>query len=123
MSARGTILSEAATSPSTGVVAVFIDTFAGAGLSARWSVSTQGTGITIAEANGQLEVTLPAGTLLGPGGFANASMFTRCRFPGDFDMQVEYRLLSGLLPIDGINVGFDAAEFSGDTYSGHTASS
>ena len=81
-------------------------------------MTAHGTGMTISEANGQLEVTLPVGTSLGPGGYANASVFTTCRFPGDFDIQVDYRLLSGLLPIDGINVGFDATEFTGDTYSG-----
>jgi hypothetical protein len=118
VSAKGMVISDAATSPPTGVVAVFIDAFTGAGPNSSWSLSVSGNGPTIAQANGQLEITLPAGTSPGPGGYATVSAFSRCRFPGDFDMQVEYRLLSGLLPFEGINVGFDAVEFAGETYSG-----
>lgn len=118
VTARNTVASATATSAPTSVVSGFVDTFTGDRVSPFWSLGTTGAGPRIAQANGQLEVTLPAGTSLGSGGFANAFALMRCRFPGDFDMQVDYRLLSGLLPADGINVGFDAAEFTGESYSG-----
>jgi len=118
VTARGTSRSAVATSVPTGVVSGFVDTFAGSQVSSFWSVGTTGTGPTIVQANGRLEVRFPAGTALGPDGFANAFAAMTCRLPGDFDMQVDYQLLSGLLPTDGINVGFDAAEFTGTSRSG-----
>jgi hypothetical protein len=110
VTAKGTVTS--------GKVAVFIDTFAGTDPSASWSFIVSGSGPAISQVNGRLEATLPAGTSLGSGGYAMATAFSGCRLPGDFDMQVDYELSSGLFPRDGINLGFDVAEFSGDTYSG-----
>ncbi len=118
VTARNTVGSAAATSAPTSVVSGFVDTFTGDRVNPFWSLGITGNGPTIVQANGQLEVTLPAGTSFGSDGYANAFAFMRCRFPGDFDMQVDYRLLSGLLPTDGIHVGFDAAEFTGESYSG-----
>jgi hypothetical protein len=118
VTARNTVASATATSAPTSVVSGFVDTFTGDRVSPFWALRTSGSGPTIAQANGQLEVTLPAGTSLGSGGYADASAFMTCQFPGDFDMQVDYRLLSGLLPAGGINVGFDATEFTGSSYSG-----
>ena len=118
VTARGLVRSDPETSSATEVVVVFIDAFDGTGPNASWSLGTTGTGPRIVQTNGQLEVTLPVGTAMGPQGFANAFAMLTCRLTGDFDMQVDYRLLSGLLPTDGINVGFDAAEFTGGTYSG-----
>ncbi|HEX4745396.1 MAG TPA: hypothetical protein VFU99_00820 [Gaiellaceae bacterium] len=107
-----------AASEPTSVVGGFVDTFSGDRIDPFWSIGTTGSGPTIVQANGQLELTLPASTGLGSGGFANAFALMTCRLSGDFDIQVDYRLLSGLLPIEGINVGLDAAEYSGETYSG-----
>jgi hypothetical protein len=118
VAARNAAGSATATSAPTGVVSGFLDTFTGDNVSPFWSLGVTGSGPTIAQTNGQLEITLPAGTSPGSGGYANAFAFMRCRFTGDFDMQVDYRLLSGLLPIDGVHVGFDAAEFTGGSYSG-----
>ena len=100
--------------------APYLDTFTGTWVDPFWGVGSTGTGPTVAQANGQLEVTLPVGTSFGPDGFANAFAFMSCRLTGDYDMQVDYRLLSGLLP-PLVNVGFDAAEFMGETYSGQHA--
>ena len=97
--------------------APYLDTFSGDRVDPFWSVGTTGTGPAVAQADGQLEVTLPAGTSFGPEGFANAFAFMTCRLTDDFDMQVDYRLLSGPLPTR-VNVGFDAAEFTGESYSG-----
>jgi hypothetical protein len=118
VTARNTIGSASATSAPTTVGAGFVDTFTGDRVAPFWSLGTTGNGPRIVQANGQLEITLPAGTSLGPEGYANAFAFMRCRFPGDFDIQVDYRLLSGLLPTHGIHLGFDAAEFTGENYSG-----
>jgi len=117
VTARNTVGSATARSAPTSVVAVFVDSFTGDRVDGFWSLTTWGTGPRIAQANGQLEVTLPAGTSFGSGGYANASALMTCRLLGDFDMQVDYRLLSGPLP-PGVNVGFDAAEFTGESYSG-----
>jgi len=118
VTARNAVGSASATSAPTSVGPGFVDTFTGDRVNPFWSLGTAGSGPTIAQANGQLEVTFPAGTSLGPAGYANAFAIMRCRFPGDFDIQVDYRLLSGLLPTPGIHVGFDAAEFTGENYSG-----
>ncbi len=118
VTARNTAGSAAATSAVTSVVSGYVDTFTGDRVSPFWSLGTTGNGPTIAQANGQLEVTFPAGTSPGSGGYANAFAAMTCRFPGDFDMQVDYRLLSGLLPAAGVHVGFDAAEFTGQSRSG-----
>ena len=118
VTARNSVGGTVATSAPTSVVSGFVDTFTGDRVSPFWSLTTTGSGPTIVQANGQLEVTLPAGTSLGSDGYANASALTTCRFPGDFDIQVDYRLLSGLLPTDRITVGLDAAEFTGEGYSG-----
>ncbi len=117
VTAHTTVGSATATSAPTAVVAVFVDTFSGDSVDRFWFLSIEGAGPRVVQANGQLEVTFPAGTSLGPQGYANAAIFMSCRFPGDFDMQVEYRLLSGPLP-PGVNVGFDAAEFTGNAYAG-----
>ena len=118
VTARNSVGGTVATSASTSAVSGFVDTFTGDRVSPFWALATSGSGPTIFQANGQLEVTLPSGTSLGSGGYAEASAFSTCRFPGDFDIQVDYRLLSGLLPVEGINVGFDVTEFSGQSYSG-----
>jgi hypothetical protein len=118
VTARNTVASTTAVSAATNAVSGFVDTFTGDRVSPFWLLGTTGSGPRVVQTNGQLEVTLPVGTALGSGGFANAFALMRCRFPGDFDMQVDYRLLSGLLPTDGIHVGFDAAEFTGASYSG-----
>ena len=118
VTARNTVGSATARSAPTGVVSGFIDAFDGDRVDPFWALITAGTGPAIAQANGQLEITLPAGTSLEPSGFANAAALMTCRFAGDFDIQVDYRLLSGLLPVDGINVSFDAIEFAGGSSSG-----
>jgi DNA-binding SARP family transcriptional activator len=59
-----------------------------------WHQIATGTGINIAEANGRLEIEFAADGV--PGGQYNvlgAHYGTQCRFPGDFDASVEYRLL------------------------------
>jgi TolB protein len=97
--------------------APYLDTFSGTWVDPFWGVGSTGSGPTVVQTNGELEVTLPVGTSFGPNGFANAFAFMSCRLTGDFDMQVDYRLLSGPLPPQ-VDVNLDATEFMGDTYSG-----
>jgi hypothetical protein len=114
--ARGAVTSERATSAPSDAVAVYVDTFDSD--RGAWTLSTTGTGPRAVVANGRLELTLPFGTVLGAEGYAIASMTTRCTLSGDFDMQVDYRLLSGLLPTSGITATFAISEFTGSSYSG-----
>jgi hypothetical protein len=114
--ARGAITSEPAPSAPSDPVVVFIDTFDSD--RGAWTISTVGAGPRAVMANGRLELTLPVGTVLGSDGYAMASATTGCRLTGDFDMQVDYRLLSGLLPTSGITATFATSEFTGSVYSG-----
>jgi hypothetical protein len=57
-----------------------------------WQLASAGTGPTVAEVNQRLEITLPANS-------ANSLLFgagyrTRCVLRGDFDVQVDYELLT-----------------------------
>jgi DNA-binding SARP family transcriptional activator len=59
-----------------------------------WHETTTGTGIELAERNGRLEIVFAADGV--PGGEYNvlgAHYGTQCRFPGDFDVRVDYQLL------------------------------
>jgi hypothetical protein len=59
-----------------------------------WHQIATGTGIDIAERNGRLEIEFAADGV--PGGEFNvlgAHYGTQCRFPGDFDVRVDYTLL------------------------------
>jgi hypothetical protein len=117
VTARGLLRSDPAVSAATAVALVFIDTF-DAPTSSAWSMWTTGSGPRIVRTNGQLELTLPAATSLAAEGYAMASAEMTCRLTGDFDMQVDYRLLSGLLPVEGVTVSLDASEFTGSAFSG-----
>ena len=59
-----------------------------------WHKSVTGTGVDIAERNGRVEIEFAADGV--PGGEYNllgAHYGTGCRFPGDFDVDVDYNLL------------------------------
>jgi hypothetical protein len=63
--------------------------------SLTWSTWTGGTGATSAQSNGQLVFSIPADA-----GFdsqwnsVGVNYGTKCKFPGDFDAQVDYTLLT-----------------------------
>lgn len=98
--------------------APYLDTFSGDQIDPFWQPpGIHGSGPTSEQANGHFEVTLPEGTTYEDGGWADVGLFMNCRLPGDFDVQVDYRLLSGPLP-DFMNVGFFASEFEGGNYIG-----
>jgi Tol biopolymer transport system component len=73
--------------------APFLDTFDG-GDSRFWQVIVNGTGAVNTEVNGQLVTTLAANSVQG-GQFDEIETHwgTQCRMVGDYDVQVDYRLL------------------------------
>jgi len=100
--------------------APYIDTFTGDQIDPFWTTFADGSGFTMAQANGQLEFTLPPDTAPGgPNNWVNIQAFMACRFPGDFDIQVDYKLLSGPLPPN-IDLLFNTVEFTGGAYLGGT---
>ena len=100
--------------------APYVDTFTGDALDPFWTTVAEGSGFTMAQANGQLEFTLPPETAPGgPNNWVNFGVFMACRFPSDFDIQVDYKLLSGPLPPI-INLLFNTVEFTGGSYLGGT---
>jgi hypothetical protein len=76
--------------------------------SSLWHQISTGTGIDIAERNGRLEIDLAADGV--PGGEYNvlgAHYGTQCRFPGDFDVRVDYQLLDWPV-MNGVTVALNA---------------
>jgi WD40-like Beta Propeller Repeat len=70
-----------------------------------------GSGPSVTETNGRLEVSFPSNTLNDPGsGFADAGVSTQCHLLNDFDMQVDYQLLQWP-PQSGVNVDFNIPTF------------
>jgi dipeptidyl aminopeptidase/acylaminoacyl peptidase len=100
--------------------APYVDTFTGDLLDPFWTTFADGSGFTMAQANGQLEFTLPPATAPGgPNNWVNIQAFMACRFPSDFDIQVDYKLLSGPLPPN-IDLLFNTVEFTGGSFLGGT---
>jgi hypothetical protein len=85
----------------------YLDTFDAAQIDPFWGqLFVQGNGPTISQANGQLEVDVPATTTNDPLlGYVTAGVNTQCRLNGDFDLQVDYRLLQWPAT-PGVNVDF-----------------
>jgi len=86
----------------------FLDTFSGAGLDPFWGLpfAQGGGGVSLTQANGQLEVSVPSGATLDPSfGYISLGISSPCTVSGDFDVQVDYRLLQWPFPSD-VNVGF-----------------
>jgi dipeptidyl aminopeptidase/acylaminoacyl peptidase len=86
----------------------YLDAFDGDRVEPFWgSPFVTGSGPSIAETNGHLEVSMPSDTLNDPIlGFANAGVAAPCHLLGDFDIQVDYQLLQWP-PQSGVNVDFD----------------
>jgi dipeptidyl aminopeptidase/acylaminoacyl peptidase len=86
----------------------YLDTFSEERIDPFWGIPfVTGSGASIAETNGRLEVSMPSDTLNDPTlGFANAGIGAQCHLLGDFDIQVDYQLLQWP-PQSGVNVDFD----------------
>ncbi len=86
----------------------FLDAFDADRIDPFWGIPfVTGSGPSIAETNGRLEVSMPSDTLNDPLlGFANVGVGAQCHLLGDFDIQVDYQLLQWP-PQSGVNVDFD----------------
>ncbi len=85
----------------------YLDTFTGNSIDPFWGIPfIQGGGVSIAQANDELEISVPSSATLDPSfGYISLGVGAQCRLVGDFDIQVDYRLLSGQLPENSINLG------------------
>lgn len=91
--------------------APFVDDFSSTPLDAFWSTSIFGSGTSVRQTNGRLEISLSAGGLPDPSsGFANPGVFSVCNLRGDFDIQVDYDLLTQPFP-DFVNPLFNEGNF------------
>jgi hypothetical protein len=81
---------------STDLRAPFLDTFSRDGRdSSLWHEIVQGTGVSIAQVNGRVEIGFEAdATQGGPFDNIEGHFGSQCSLPGDFDMQVEYEALT-----------------------------
>jgi hypothetical protein len=88
--------------------APYLDAFNGDGIDPFWGTpGVTGSGPSISETNGRLEVSMPSDTLNDPIlGFASAGVAAQCHLLGDFDIQADYQLLQWP-PQSGVNVDFD----------------
>jgi dipeptidyl aminopeptidase/acylaminoacyl peptidase len=88
--------------------APYLDTFNDDRIDPFWGDPfVTGSGPSLSETNGRLEVSMPSGTLNDPVlGFANVGVGAECHLLGDFDIQVDYQLLQWP-PQSGVNVDFD----------------
>jgi Tol biopolymer transport system component len=85
----------------------YLDAFDGDRIDPFWgSPFLTGTGPSMSEANGRLEVSVPSNTLNDPTlGFAALTVNGQCHLLGDFDIQVDYQLLQWP-PQSGVEVDF-----------------
>jgi Tol biopolymer transport system component len=96
--------------------APYLDTFSGDRIDPFWGSFVAGTGPTIAETNGRLEVSVPSDTLNDPVlGYTSLGVAARCDLLGDFDVQVDYQLLQWP-PASGVNVDFDTFDVVNGSY-------
>jgi TolB protein len=95
----------------------YLDAFNGDRIDPFWgSPFVTGSGPSISETNGRLEVSFPSDTLNDPLlGFANAGVGAQCHLLGDFDIQVDYQLLQWP-PQSGVNVDFDTFDIVNGSY-------
>lgn len=88
-------LSAASSSPLAQAAVISDDFNDNAMNSGMWTAYVIGIGPTMAETNGQLEITIPATASDEPTrGAFSAGYSSICRLRGDFDIQVDYRLLT-----------------------------
>ena len=86
----------------------YLDTFTGNRIDPFWGIPfVTGGGVSITQANGELEVSVPSSATVDPTfGYVSLGVSAQCRLVGDFDVQVDYRLLSWPSP-SGVNLSLD----------------
>ena len=80
--------------------------------SSIWTASVSGSGPTIAEVNQRLEISLPGGSQDGSGSIFSANCTNRCTLSGDFDVQVDYQVMTWPTA-NGVPVGLSASGGAG----------
>jgi dipeptidyl aminopeptidase/acylaminoacyl peptidase len=97
--------------------APYLDAFDGDRIDPFWIGPTiVGSGPSVSQANGRLEVSIPSDTLNDPDtGFVDAGVGTQCLVLGDLDIQVDYQLLQWP-PQSGVNVDFNTTPFVNGSY-------
>lgn len=94
----------------------YLDTFSGDRIDPFWGSFVEGSGPSIAETNGRLEVSVPSDTLNDPAlGYTSLGVAARCDLLGDFDVQVDYQPLQWP-PQSGVNVDFDTFDILNGSY-------
>lgn len=94
----------------------FLDDFSSSSLNQFWSTQVVGSGPSVQQANGVLEMDLPASTTVDPGrGYAQPAVFSQCNLRGDFDMRADYTLLQWPEP-DSVNADFTEGNFVGGAW-------
>lgn len=94
----------------------FVDDFSSTPLDDFWSMQIVGGGTSVQQTNGRLEISLAANATPDPAsGFANPGLYSVCNVRGDFDIQVDYDLLTQPLP-DYVNPLFNTGEFVNGQY-------
>jgi len=86
----------------------YLDTFSGDRIDPFWGIPfVTGSGVSLNQANGELEISVPSGAQVDPAfGFISMGVSAQCRLVGDFDVQVDYRLLQWPSPSD-VNLSLD----------------
>lgn len=86
-----------------------------------WYTFITGTGTTVAERSGRLEVSI-AGDAVAGGDYnvIDGQLGTTCRFPGDFDARVEFELVRWP-PSNGVNVELAAFARNGGVNLGRSS--
>jgi hypothetical protein len=73
----------------------YLEDFSGPLDGARWQVSRGGVGPSASGVDGRLQLAIPASAAPdAPNTWVAANLESRCRFSGDYDLQVDFRLLS-----------------------------
>jgi Tol biopolymer transport system component len=95
----------------------YVDAFSSDRIDPFWGIPFRtGSGLTIGQANGQLEVTVPSSTANDPSaGYADVGVASACHLMGDFDVQVDYRLLQWAGPAF-VNMSFDTFSSANGSY-------
>lgn len=78
--------------------------------SSLWSAAGSGAGPAAAETNQRLEISLPAGSYDDPTSYSfSSALYSMCALRGDFDVQVDYHLLTWP-SANGVRVGLGVAQ-------------
>jgi Tol biopolymer transport system component len=86
----------------------YLDTFSSDRIDPFWGIPfITGSGVSINETNGELEVSVPSAAQVDPSfGYISLGVSAQCRLVGDFDVQADYRLLDWPVPSD-VNLSLD----------------